>query len=304
MKFEIIDHLITECSLDNRITDGMFNPLVQEHMNILIEKLLEMNVLHEDIKEFTNKIVEGKFPERQAYNKEGFLVTFPTPDYKAQALSSGDYFNYDPTSGKGGMHLVRKAEPSAMEPSGAVQDPSQVVKPEQPAIAEPKSAQAPQKPEDVNVQKPEQAIKTSPDISNQPSTPKPALPEPQNNAPELPTKPEVNPVPVQQNPQSKSAPISQLSKKEKEPVSYGTGEPEGKPLDLTDFSAYKDPSLEWAHNQKWEKRDNGNYYDSNGTLRAVIGIDGSAVPATEQDRVSIRQWLDKKRQERLPGEKL
>lgn len=309
MKLEIIDHLITECSLDKRVTDGMFNPMIQEHMNVLIDKMLAMGILYEDVKQFTNKIAEGKYPERQAYNKEGFLVTFPTPDYKSQALSSGDYFNYDPTSGKGGMHLVKKADPSTMTPTGDVQEPKPTVEPNSPTINEPTRPAQSQTSKDGTEQPPaNNPIKTSPKITNQTAAPKvqpqKTTDNTQNQAPEKTVAVNSPTEPDQTNIQSKPEDIQKISKKEKTPVSYVTGEPDGEPLDLTNFSAYKDPSLEWAHNQKWEKRDNGNYYDNNGVLRAVIGIDGSAVPATEQDRASIRQWLDKKRQERLPGEKL
>ena len=305
MKSEIIDYLITECSLDHRVTDGMFNPLLQEHMNVLIDKLLIMGVLYEDVKKFVNKIAEGKYPERQAYNKEGFLVTFPTPDYKSQALSSGDYFNYDPTSGKGGMHLVRKAEPTAMEPTGTVQEPKPAEQPISPDTTAPAKPGQQQNSTDTSTSTEKSPIKTSPEITNKPAAaPAKQLKPVTGDISSEPTTPEPVKATEQPNIQSKPSDIQQISKKEKTPVSYGTGEPDGEPLDLTNFSAYKDPSLEWAHNQKWEKRDNGNYYDNNGVLRAVIGIDGSAVPATEQDRASIRQWLDKKRQERLPGEKL
>jgi hypothetical protein len=311
-KLDIINHIITECSLDDRIVDGMFNPLIQEHMNVLIEKLLEMNIPEEEIKELNNKIVEGKYPERQAYNKEGFLVTFPTPDYKAKALSSGNYFNYDPTHGRGGMHLIKKASPDEIQSTAgdAVQEPVIATKPnQQDAVSSPSAPNTTQ-------QKPTDSVSTSGSQPTQAPENKPvATTEPIQKSPDTPQGiAEPNPVVQKQEPsanptdQGKYQPsspdnIEPVKKKEKEPIQYVTGEPEGEPLDLTDFSAYKDPSLEWAHNQKWEKKENGNYYDDKGTLRAVIGLDGSAVPATENDRASLRRWIDKKRKERLPGEK-
>ena len=45
----------------------------------------------------TNGGVEGKYPERQAYNAKGILVTFPTPEYKADAIKRGTHFEEDPT---------------------------------------------------------------------------------------------------------------------------------------------------------------------------------------------------------------
>jgi hypothetical protein len=41
-------------------------------------------------------MVEGKYPERQAFNKDGVLVTFPTPQHKAKAISRGTHFEENP----------------------------------------------------------------------------------------------------------------------------------------------------------------------------------------------------------------
>jgi hypothetical protein len=50
--------------------------------------------------DFTNRVVEGgKHPERQAYNKNGILVTFPTPQHKQNAIRRGTHFEKDPTKG-------------------------------------------------------------------------------------------------------------------------------------------------------------------------------------------------------------
>jgi hypothetical protein len=309
MKNKIINFLIRECSIDPRVKNGMFNPFVQEHMEVLKEFLMVKEFEYETIKEFTNKIIEGRFPERQAYNKEGFLVTFPTPDYKAKALTSGDYYNYDPTHGKGGMHLVKKASPDKIRSTSDIQDTPIEIKPpeniESPVATPPRKSETPpiqvdikpprtQEPQDTaHTQRKIEPPKTKPDVTQQIDIPPPASAETERSLPDIAnTKDTAAPEQPQASSQKKS-----------EPVEYMTSTPEGTPLDLTDFSAYKDPSLEWAHNQKWEKRDNGNYYDANGNLRAVVGLDGAAVPATENDRASLRQWIDRKRKERLPGEK-
>lgn len=310
MKEKIINHLIREVSIDPRIKSGVFDPYKQEDMDVLREYMVGLNFDYEVIREFTNKVVEGKYPERQAYNKEGFLVTFPTPDYKAKALSSGNYFNEDPTHGRGGMHLVRKAEPERLDIKPDIQQPETA---SQPSNKNPNPVQDTEPKKIVQkspVQEPSKSPKQEPQKIESPVS-QPAKPasidiEPKKieDPVDASVKPAYQPpknVPAKKAPEQ--APVQPVTNSDKTPVEYLTGEPEGEELDLTDFSAYKDPSLEWAHNQKWEKRDNGNYYDDKGNLRAVIGLDGSAVPATEKDRVSLRTWIDKKRKERLPGEK-
>lgn len=68
---------------------------------------------------------KGKHPERQAYNKNGILVTFPTPEYKARAISRGTHFEKDPRAGQsnlfgGGQQAPNKATPTGEVPGNNV----------------------------------------------------------------------------------------------------------------------------------------------------------------------------------------
>jgi hypothetical protein len=64
----------------------------------------------EIINEFVETFMdEGKYPERQAYNKDGWLVTFPSGEYKQRAIKKGTHYGSDPTHGKGGMNLYYKS---------------------------------------------------------------------------------------------------------------------------------------------------------------------------------------------------
>jgi hypothetical protein len=45
-------------------------------------------------------VTEGKYPERQAYNADGLLVTFPTPEYKQRAIARGTHFEKNPKAGQ------------------------------------------------------------------------------------------------------------------------------------------------------------------------------------------------------------
>ena len=73
-------------------------------MDVLREHLMdECGLALNDVMQVHNKMVEGKYPERQAYNKDGLLVTFPTPQHKQRAISRGTHFEKDPSLGKGQM---------------------------------------------------------------------------------------------------------------------------------------------------------------------------------------------------------
>jgi hypothetical protein len=56
------------------------------------------------VNEFSNLVLEkGQYPERQAFNQKGILVTFPTPEYKADAIKRGTHFEKDPTKGQSNL---------------------------------------------------------------------------------------------------------------------------------------------------------------------------------------------------------
>ena len=94
--FEALD----KSSRDISIEDGVFDISKQEHIEILRCNLLEVGMSVEAVTAYLNNVAEGKYPERQAYNKNGILVTFPTPEYKQRAIERGTHFEKDPTKGK------------------------------------------------------------------------------------------------------------------------------------------------------------------------------------------------------------
>ena len=100
----IIDQILNEVCLDERIPDGIFDMSNSLHMEALLENLTtEHQIPVNDAKAIHNKLIEGKYPERQAYNRDGLLVTFPTPQHKARAIARGTHFEKDPTLGKTDM---------------------------------------------------------------------------------------------------------------------------------------------------------------------------------------------------------
>jgi hypothetical protein len=92
----ILDRVFAEVCLDERITDGIFKMDEAAHMDALRDYFLRKGVQKEAAIAITNRMVEGKYPERQAYNKDGILVTFPTPQHKQRAIARGTHFEKNP----------------------------------------------------------------------------------------------------------------------------------------------------------------------------------------------------------------
>lgn len=92
----IVDNAMSEVCLDERVTGGIFKMEEEEHMNALRDYFVKKGLAKEAAVSVTNRMVEGRFPERQAYNQDGILVTFPTPKHKAEAIKRGTHFEKNP----------------------------------------------------------------------------------------------------------------------------------------------------------------------------------------------------------------
>ncbi len=94
MKFESI---INDICCDNRIKNGVFEIKNVDHVFILQEYLEKVGLDIETIVDKTAQLFEaGRFPERQAYNKNGILVTFPNKEYRDRAVNKGTHFAENP----------------------------------------------------------------------------------------------------------------------------------------------------------------------------------------------------------------
>jgi len=92
-----LQDLLEQVCVDTRIQDGIFSLEKDDHLDILQEYLQHQCGLScEQTILLRNCIVEGKYPERQAYNVNGLLVTFPTPEYKQKAITRGTHFEENP----------------------------------------------------------------------------------------------------------------------------------------------------------------------------------------------------------------
>lgn len=96
---KLVDKIFAEVCLDERITDGIFRMEEEEHMNALRDYFVKKGISESDAINVTNRMVEGKYPERQAYRKEdGILVTWPSPQHKKKAMQEnpGKYIEQNP----------------------------------------------------------------------------------------------------------------------------------------------------------------------------------------------------------------
>lgn len=97
---QIFLEALEKANTDNSIESGIFDISKQEHIEILRGHLLESNVDSKTVNQYLNKMLEGRYPDRQAYNANGILVTFPTPEYKQKAIERGSHFEQNPKKGQ------------------------------------------------------------------------------------------------------------------------------------------------------------------------------------------------------------
>lgn len=112
---QIFFEALEKASTDNSIENGIFDISKQEHIEVLREYLLESNIDSKIVNLYLNKMLEGKYPERQAYNSNGILVTFPTPEYKQKAIERGTHFEENP---KRGQANIFTGDEQPEQPSG------------------------------------------------------------------------------------------------------------------------------------------------------------------------------------------
>ncbi len=149
---KLIFEALDKSSKDISIEDGVFDLSKQEHIEILRGNLLEVGMSVETVTDYLNNVVEGKYPERQAYNKNGILVTFPTPEYKQKAIAKGTHFDKNPNKRDANVFTD---DPTPDQPKP---EPEQKPTPDQPKSPEQPAAQ-PEKPkngEDTDTRSPEE----------------------------------------------------------------------------------------------------------------------------------------------------
>jgi hypothetical protein len=152
---DLIEKILNAVSARPQISDGVFRVDNPDHINVLREFMIEKGIPSALAITECNKLMEGKHPERQAYNKDGLLITFPTPKHKQDAMAAGTHFEKDPTKAASNLFSTPETNPSnpkATEPAPTPPPPAAPTSPEaQPA---PQPAPAPAVPSPLPAQNP------------------------------------------------------------------------------------------------------------------------------------------------------
>lgn len=152
----ILSYIIEDVCIDTRIKDGIFSMENNDHLNILQEHLKnKLNLSDAAAAEIRNAMVEGKYPDRQAYNASGLLVTFPTPEYKQRAIQRGTHFEENPKKAAGANIFdtePQSAEQPTTQPS--TEPAAQTQEPSQPS-EEPQQSQQPETPAEKDEEEPD-----------------------------------------------------------------------------------------------------------------------------------------------------
>lgn len=283
----LISDIIAEAALDSRIDDGIVDLKNTNHLQIVAEKMYDTVLDEQIVNEFVKNFVdEGKYPERQAYNKEGWLVTFPSKEYRDAAVKRGSHAISDPTHGKGGMNLYyrRKGKQRRQTQQGTS------------TIAATQATQAPAQP-------------AAPTRTSQPATPKtngasqpstaPVAPSaetptvsPEKTPTTAPEKPATKPVTstadtVSATAEPKSDSIEAPSRAETPAIDV--------PVVTTPPEQYSNISKKFAEKKNWKAEPYGEYKDIEGNSVAVVGLSGEVVPIKNTDREEYKLFAEKSR---------
>lgn len=284
----LIFNIVTEAALDSRISDGIVDLRKIDHLQVVAEKLYETVLSEEIVDEFVkNFLQEGKYPDRQAYNREGWLVTFPSKEYRDAAIKKGTHAISDPTHGQGGMNLYYKRrgkqKRQTQQASTAVSSPptdSQQAAPAQ-------RAARPTAPATQATTEPTQdATDVDTPFAAEPSdTPEPAQkPEP------------VDTTDTSSSGTSDDKPVfgSDDSSEEPAPEPKPSEEPAVEvPVAETPPEKYASVSKKFAQRKGWVSEPYGEYRDAEGNTVAVVGLSGEVVPIKSVERDEYKLFAEK-----------
>lgn len=281
---KFISDIIIESALDHRIADGVVNLKNAEHIQVIAERLYDAGLDEELVNEFVEQFVdEGKYPERQAYNKDGWLVTFPSKEYKDAAIKKKTHFASDPTHGKGGMNLYYKKrgkqkrqtqqDVSAAEPTVA-QNQLQKKEPVQPTTQSQPAKKSKETPTATGLtpSEKERLAKVTGRSSEKPTTPAPATQEPAAStaAQQPPTAPAASDKDTATPAPAIDVPVVTQAPKE-----------------------YASVSIKFAKQKGWVAEPYGEYKDAENNPVAVVGLSGEVVPIRNTDREEYKIFAEK-----------
>jgi len=111
--------IINDICCDSRIKDGVLKLENPDHVFIVQEYLEKVGYsLNEIVDKTANLFEAGRFPDRQAYNKDGILVTFPSKEYRDRAVNKGTHFAENPKKVQSNIFSV----PGDLSSAGATEE--------------------------------------------------------------------------------------------------------------------------------------------------------------------------------------
>jgi hypothetical protein len=118
--------LVNDICCDGRIKNGIFDLGNPDHVFVLQEYLEKSGCGVDYIVEKTANLFEaGKFPERQAYNKDGILVTFPNKEYRDRAVNKGTHFAENPKKSDANIFTTPPPDVKAGGESDSIYQPDE-----------------------------------------------------------------------------------------------------------------------------------------------------------------------------------
>lgn len=113
--------VINDVCCDSRIKNGVLDIKNPEHVFVLQEYLSKFGLSINEIVDKTASLFEaGRFPERQAYNKDGILVTFPNKQYRDRAVNKGTHFAENPKKSQSNIFATPPQDvQTQQEPTGS-----------------------------------------------------------------------------------------------------------------------------------------------------------------------------------------
>lgn len=284
MKHDILEAVngsILDICVHPLVEDGTFDVQNTEHMFLLMESLIEKNFDDTTVSEVVKALRhEGKHPERQAYNKEGWLVTFPSKEYRDAALKKGTHAIADPTHGKGGMNLYYKK------------------KGKQKRVTQQATSQT--DPNAIEKQAPSGGSQVSTPDSKSSDLPPETRPTPSGaSAPEKTTSaPSANAEPSSEAPATTQSELPSAT----EPSNKGAAAPMGTataaPVPQAEPTApvaqpKVDITIQFAKSKNWSSTPYGEWRDSTGSVVAVVSLSGEVAPIKSNDRDELKLFAEK-----------
>jgi hypothetical protein len=277
-----INDVLLEAAIDSRIESGMVDLCNCSHLEVVMEKLHDkgLNEMHADLILRELVIKDGKYPDRQAYNEEGWLVTFPSKDYRDAAIKKGTHFISDPTHGKGGMNLYYKKrgkQKRQTQQDRTISEPGQ----------DPNGGGAPA----ADTTEPGGTL---PKSDNEPAPNAPA----NSNAPQSQIKGAAGgqdsaPDDVDELPPSAASGAG---------ASSGSGNSQGgaqvspaanAPVAPPPPPSYPELSIKFAQSKSWTPTPHGEWRNAMGETVAVVGLTGEVVPIKHVEREEFKLFAEK-----------